>query len=51
VEVGDRVTLLTAGGGGHGEPGERDPAAVREDVAEGFVSPEAARDVYGIHDV
>jgi N-methylhydantoinase B len=48
VEVGDRVRLLTAGGGGHGAPGERDPEAVREDVAEGFVSPAEARDVYGV---
>ena len=51
VEVGDRVTLLTAGGGGHGDPRDRDPAAVREDVAEGYVSREAARDVYGVGDV
>jgi N-methylhydantoinase B len=46
--VGDRVTLLTAGGGGHGDPRGRDPEAVRRDVAEGYVSPEAARDVYGV---
>nr|WP_232075615.1 hydantoinase B/oxoprolinase family protein [Phytohabitans suffuscus] len=51
VQVGDRVTLLTAGGGGHGDPGGRDPEAVREDVAEGYVSPEAAREVYGVRDV
>ncbi|WP_440074396.1 hydantoinase B/oxoprolinase family protein, partial [Streptosporangium sp. OZ121] len=43
VEVGDRVTLLTAGGGGHGDPRERDPELVRRDVAEGYVSPDAAR--------
>ncbi|WP_432839867.1 hydantoinase B/oxoprolinase family protein [Dactylosporangium sp. CA-092794] len=51
VAAGDRVTLLTAGGGGHGDPRERDPGLVREDVAEGYVSPEAARDVYGVADV
>nr|BFE58299.1 hydantoinase B/oxoprolinase family protein [Dactylosporangium thailandense] len=50
VAVGDRVTLLTAGGGGHGEPRERDPDLVREDVAEGYVSPEQAREVYGVED-
>ncbi|MFG2044077.1 hydantoinase B/oxoprolinase family protein [Dactylosporangium sp. NPDC048998] len=50
VTVGDRVTLLTAGGGGHGDPRERDPDAVREDVAEGYVSAEAAREVYGVED-
>ncbi|MBU2663798.1 hydantoinase B/oxoprolinase family protein [Actinoplanes bogorensis] len=48
VVPGDRVTLLTAGGGGHGLPAERDPSAVRRDVAEGYVSPAAARVVYGV---
>ncbi|MFV2107914.1 hydantoinase B/oxoprolinase family protein [Micromonospora sp. LOL_015] len=48
VVPGDRVTLLTAGGGGHGDPRRRDPEAVREDVAEGYVSPAAAREVYGV---
>ncbi|WP_066367413.1 hydantoinase B/oxoprolinase family protein [Herbidospora mongoliensis] len=46
VSPGDRVTLLTAGGGGHGDPRDRDPQAVRDDVAEGYVSAEAARDLY-----
>ncbi|WP_062437067.1 hydantoinase B/oxoprolinase family protein [Herbidospora daliensis] len=48
VSPGDRVTLLTAGGGGHGDPRDRDPEAVRDDVAEGYVSPQAARDLYGV---
>jgi N-methylhydantoinase B len=48
VAPGDRITLLTAGGGGHGDPALRDPEAVRRDVAEGYLSPQAARDVYGI---
>jgi N-methylhydantoinase B len=48
VAPGDRITLLTAGGGGHGDPARRDPEAVRRDVAEGYLSPQAARDVYGI---
>ncbi|WJK39532.1 hydantoinase B/oxoprolinase family protein [Solwaraspora sp. WMMA2056] len=48
VVPGDRITLLTAGGGGHGDPRDRDPEAVRADVAEGYVSPAAARDVYGV---
>jgi N-methylhydantoinase B len=50
VAVGDRITLLTAGGGGHGDPRDRDPAAIREDIAEGYVSSEAARETYGIAD-
>jgi N-methylhydantoinase B len=48
VRAGDRVTLLTAGGGGHGDPAGRDPAAVRQDVQEGYVSVEAAREQYGV---
>jgi N-methylhydantoinase B len=48
VRAGDRVTLLTAGGGGHGDPSGRDPAAVRHDVAEGYVSAVAAHDEYGV---
>ncbi len=48
VRAGDRVTLLTAGGGGHGDPAGRDPQAVRQDVREGYVSAETAREVYGV---
>ena len=36
-----------AGGGGWGDPRERDPAAVRADVADGKVTPDAARELYG----
>ena len=35
------------GGGGYGVPARRDRTRVRRDVAEGFVSEEAARAVYG----
>ena len=38
VRAGDRVCLLTAGGGGHGDPATRDPAAIRRDVLEGYVT-------------
>jgi N-methylhydantoinase B len=48
VRAGDRITVLTAGGGGHGDPDLRDPDAVRHDVQEGYVSAEAARKVYGV---
>jgi N-methylhydantoinase B len=48
VSPGDRVTVLAAGGGGHGDPAQRDPVAVRRDVAEGYVSAYAAREVYGV---
>ena len=44
---GDRLRLETPGGGGHGNPAERDPAAVARDVASGLATPEAARAAYG----
>lgn len=43
----DRVVFLTAGGGGWGDPLEREPEAVVRDVREGYVSPEQARK-YGV---
>ena len=48
VKAGDRVLVLSGGGGGHGDPRERDPARVRDDVREGYVSPEAAEREYGV---
>ena len=47
VKKGDRVTVLTAGGGGHGDPKARDPKLVEADLAGGFITPKAARDIYG----
>ncbi|MDR1798375.1 MAG: hydantoinase B/oxoprolinase family protein [Bifidobacteriaceae bacterium] len=48
MEQGASFINRTAGGGGHGNPLDRDPAAVVEDVLDGYVSPAAARDVYGV---
>jgi N-methylhydantoinase B len=48
IAAGERVRIMTGGGGGYGPPAERDPEAVRRDVAEGYVSAEAARRDYGI---
>jgi N-methylhydantoinase B len=36
------------GGGGLGDPRERDPELVRQDVLDGLVSVEQARDAYGV---
>ncbi|MEM1161789.1 MAG: hydantoinase B/oxoprolinase family protein [Pseudomonadota bacterium] len=48
VQPGDRIIFRTAGGGGYGDPHDRDPAQVQADVAAGIVTPdEAARD-YGV---
>jgi N-methylhydantoinase B/oxoprolinase/acetone carboxylase alpha subunit len=39
---GDELYYRTPGGAGFGPASERDPAAIREDVLEGYVSAEAA---------
>ena len=48
LEQGDRFTHVSAGGGGFGAPRERDPEAVLADVLDGKVSPQAARERYGV---
>ena len=45
---GDVLVKFSAGGGGVGNPAERDRGKVLEDVRNGVVSPEAARDIYGL---
>jgi N-methylhydantoinase B len=47
---GDRLVVSTAGGGGYGDPHQRDRAAIRDDVRNGKVSAEAARTLYGLVD-
>jgi len=44
---GDILRIETGGGGGHGHPFDRPLAKVLEDVLGGYVSPEAARTLYG----
>lgn len=48
VRLGDRIRVLTGGGGGYGPPEERDPVRVERDVKFGYVSPAQAREVYGV---
>jgi N-methylhydantoinase B len=48
VPKDSEVIVRTAGGGGWGNPLERDPEKVRMDVIEEFISPEAARREYGV---
>ena len=47
LPAGASFTLELPGGGGFGDPRERDPEAVAEDVREGLVSRAAARRDYG----
>jgi N-methylhydantoinase B len=48
LRAGDRVCMATGGGGGYGDPRERPVELVQRDVVRGFVSPESARDDYGV---
>jgi N-methylhydantoinase B len=41
LQLGDTVLLATPGGGGHGDPRHRDPAAVADDLAQGYVTASA----------
>jgi N-methylhydantoinase B len=45
---GDEVIIDVAGGGGYGDPLERDPELVENDVADGYVSMERAKKDYGV---
>jgi N-methylhydantoinase B len=47
LERGQRVRLETPGGGGYGPAAERDPEAIRRDLALGYVTPEGAARDYG----
>ena len=48
VPKGTTAVVVTAGGGGWGDPLERDPQRVAADVLEDYVSIDAARDQYGV---
>ena len=48
METGERLVYRFGGGGGWGDPLDRDPDAVLEDVWDEYVSIEAARDEYGV---
>jgi N-methylhydantoinase B len=47
-QPGDAIQFDSAGGGGYGDPLQRDPQAVEADVVNGYVSIEKARDDYGV---
>jgi N-methylhydantoinase B len=48
VPAGTCAVVATAGGGGWGNPFERDPKLVQQDVVDGFVSMESAARDYGV---
>jgi N-methylhydantoinase B len=46
--TGDVLVFFAPGGGGFGDPLDREPEQVAADVADGFVSRTCARDMYGV---
>ncbi|MYF89802.1 MAG: hydantoinase B/oxoprolinase family protein, partial [Boseongicola sp. SB0676_bin_33] len=48
VNTDDLIRIVTASGGGYGDPKDRDAASVREDVKNGLLSAERAAEVYGV---
>jgi N-methylhydantoinase B len=46
MKAGERFLLQTAGGGGYGDPSKRAREAVLQDIAEGYVSKDAAAKIY-----
>ena len=48
LQQGDHLRTVTPGGGGWGDPLEREPERVARDVREGFVSTARAAEVYGV---
>lgn len=48
VGAGDRLIYKNGGGGGYGDPSQREPELVLEDVLDGWVTPDKARDSYRV---
>ncbi len=47
VRQGDQILMRTPGGGGYGNPKERDRELVKRDLENGFVTEKSARENYG----
>jgi len=48
VDKDDVIRVITGAGGGVGDPRERDPALVRENIRNGYITAERASEVYGV---
>jgi len=48
LKAGDVIRIVGPNAGGYGNPRNRDPQRVATDVADGLISVETARDVYGV---
>src|SRR6266508_4515209 len=48
IVAGDEITILSAGGGGLGDPLDREPGAVLQDFRDGYLSALFAKNHYGV---
>ncbi len=48
LKAGDAIDFVSNGGGGFGEPLDREPEAILTEVIDGFLTLGKARDVYGV---
>ncbi|HEY3726244.1 MAG TPA: hydantoinase B/oxoprolinase family protein [Solirubrobacteraceae bacterium] len=48
VNEGDLIRIHTGSGAGYGRPEDRPRERVRDDLRDGYVSPETAREIYGL---
>jgi N-methylhydantoinase B len=48
LKAGDRVEVMTPGGGGYGDPFARDAALVGRDVGRGYYTIDQARELFGV---
>lgn len=48
VTKGDSISIITSGGGGYGNPLERDSELIERDVREGFISKDQASEEYQV---
>jgi N-methylhydantoinase B len=48
IRAGDRVEIMTPGGGGYGDPVRRDPALIRRDLRRGYYTPEQVEALWGL---
>jgi len=48
TDIGDVITYYSPTGGGYGDPLEREPAKVLDDVLDGFITVDHARNDYGV---
>ena len=48
IARGDRIRISSPGGGGWGDPAERDRQSVVDDVLDGWITSEEAERIYGV---